>query len=224
MKPAAWFSWLSFSSLSLVALAFLAACAPGPVSLERPTAPLFARDYPRLYDRWTREGRILSITDFDTTLLVAATLRSPEFQSAYAARNIDLYQVKNPDQQAEMEKKAADRAGDGIGFVVQLTSHAYNATDLEPSRGLWRVALLDDTGTEAKTPEIALFRTPHDVATERYNPDLRTVMAGPLGRIWNIKFPNQRTDGQPLLRPELRRLVLRIAGPQGKLDLTWNLR
>jgi hypothetical protein len=209
-------------SLFCVALV-LAGCAAGPVSLAPPPRPLTAKDYHRTFERWTREGRIIYWKDYDTVLVVDATLRSAEFQSAYAARYIDLYQIDNPREIAQVQDQAMQRTRDGISFLLQSTGHGYNGTDFSPSRGLWRLVLLDDTGTETPPTEISLLRTPKDVATERYTSDLRTLMTGPMARLWSVTFPNRRADGQPLLRPDLRRLVLRIAGPQGKTDMTWDL-
>jgi hypothetical protein len=203
-------------ALSLLALS---ACTPPPVSVRPPQPPAQARDYGRIYDRWTRVGRVHSWKEMDTTLLVMATLRGPEFQQAFAARYAALYRLgEGPDKTRFLDElRQADEGA--LAFLVRAAGHNWRWSDLAPDKGYWRMTLADASGAEvapAKVEAVHLRR--ESIENELYGGG----PAGPLVRFYHVTFPKQGPGGQPLLRPG--QLTLRLSGPQGRADLSWTLK
>lgn len=202
-----------------LALLLLPACAEAPLSLKSPQPAPVARDYGKVYDRWTRLGRVLSLKEGDTMLLVAATLRGPEFQQAYAARYAELYRLESADSRQrflEDQKKITDA---GVAFIVRSAGHNWKWVDLASQKEYWRVVLRDESGQEVaplKIEPVAVSREPIEAEL------LGGALSGPLARFYHVTFPAQLPGGQPLLRAG-QRLTLRFSGPQGRTDLSWAL-
>lgn len=207
------------SRLPLVCALLLGACAPPILSLAPPERAASASDYPEIYDRWTRVGRAISKTEFDTTLVVSATLRSPEFQGAYCARHCQAYALQGAEAEAlhAAEKK---RAEETFTFAVQAQGHSYGWTDLAATRSLWRVYLADDSGRVIIPTSIELIRPQKLAEAALFN----HPMSSPFARAFQITFPRLQADGQPTLSPTTKRLTLTFSGPGGRIDLHWTLR
>lgn len=206
--------------LLVTAALALSACASPVVSLAPPARTASAGDYADIYERWTRAGRTISKVEFDTTLMVSATLRSPEFQDAYCARHIKLYDLRGAEADALREAETR-RGAETLTFAVQALGHSYGWTDLTTTRSLWRVYLSDDSGRMVSPTAVESPRS-HKLteATALFDHPL----AGPYARTFQLVFPRLGADGQPLLSPTARRLTLTFTGPGGRIDLHWTLR
>lgn len=209
--------WSSLS-LSAVFLVALAACTPA-VSMAPPTRHAAPGDYPAIYDRWTRVGRALSKVEFDTNLIVSATLRGPEFQDAYSARYLALYNLSGDEATAFRAAEEARPQSD-YHFAVQVQGHSYGWADLTATKSLWRVSLSDDSGKVLVPSNIELVRNRQQVEQALFEHPLR----GPYVRSFHLTFPRVGADGQPLFPGDPRRLTLTFAGPGGRVDLHWTLR
>ena len=83
---------------------------------------------------------------------------------------------------------------------------------------MWRIALVDDKGNQETTRDVKASGTRRELEAVFY-PYITIFSRG-----WRLRFPRNRADGTPMVGPDTRSLTLRIAGPQGVVDLTWQLR
>jgi hypothetical protein len=203
--------------LVAVAALLLVGCASTPtqVSLGEPSAKLTANDYVAELKKWTRHAQIRN--DFDEALDVDATLRSPEFRHAYAAKYLALYRIP-PESQARVRGELISDGADTYELHVETATHDYNLNDLTSAKSVWRVSLLDDQGHEVTPLSVTAIKTRRQLDLEFY------PYAGIFSRGWTIRFPRARADGTPLVGADTKALTLRFAGPQGSADLVWVLK
>ena len=210
------------ATLGLVAAAALATllgtsgCAPTVVSLAAEAEPAGTR-YPKTVDRWTRIKRIISVDDLDTPIVIAATLRSRAFQRAYAEHYLQTYKVNiqlERDKLIERERAVAEL---GLSFWVRTTFHNYQWNDLR-SQAKWRVVLVDEAGQETPAESIELV-----ALKDLTQPVLLGEALDAYSKLWLVRFPLLRGDGQQLVPAGARKIILRAAGPVGQTDLTWLL-
>ncbi|HZS35892.1 MAG TPA: hypothetical protein VFF06_03650 [Polyangia bacterium] len=206
------------ASLAL-ALSLAAGCASSPskpVSLAQPAAPPPASEYVDLLKRWTRHGNL--IQDFDTALNIDATFHSPEFQEVYADQWAKVYRLDPPEAARVRAQLIADIA-EHYEFFAESATHKFELNDFTSAKTVWRVSLRNDQGHEVLPSEIKLAREQPELLTAFY--PYTTVFS----RGWRIRFPNVLGDKTtPLVTPETKALTLRIAGPQGSVDLVWSLK
>jgi hypothetical protein len=198
-----------------VALAF-AGCGAPRVSLDDPKQAAKPADYIDTLKMWTRHGHLMD--DFDTALDVDATLHSPEFRAAYTEKWIQVYRV-GPSEAARVRGELLKESTENWEFHVETSAHYYHLNDLSTNRSVWRVALFDDNGHEATAKNISSDGgKKREIDLEFY------PYANVFSRGWKVRFPRQLADGTPLGGPGTKTLTLRIAGPQGSMDLVWNLK
>jgi hypothetical protein len=207
-------------------LLFLAACGGPALSLAPPQRPPAARDYHMVYERWTRHGRVFNWREMDNMLLVAATLRSVEYQQALGARKAAMYGVAAPAERERLVSAEVQEAQDAVRFFLRTEGHEYKWGDLTPHKALWRIALLLPDGSELSPQAVGEVKNRALLEEALFIEKLLTTSDSlrPFSRLWHITFAPTRPDGQPLLQPGLKRLTLRLAGPQGKTDMTWKFK
>jgi hypothetical protein len=188
--------------------------APARVSLNEPTQAPVRKDYGKLLKRWTRHGHV--ITDFDEALDVNATLRAPEFRSAYAVKYITDYKIV-PESRERVRGEIMSDGADSYEFHVETQTHDYDINDLTSSKTVWRITLINDQGHELHPREVLPDRVKREVDTEFY--PYATIFS----RGWRIRFPRAGADGTPLVGSDTKTLTLRFAGPVGVVDLVWAL-
>jgi hypothetical protein len=200
--------------LALAAALFVVGCAGAPVrvSLAEPTPPPTANDYVDQLKRWTRHANLRS--DFDAALDVDATLRSPEFRHAYAAKYIEIYRI-GTENQARVRGEILTDGADSYEFHVETATHDYALNDLTSAKTIWRLTLSDDQGHEVTPTSVVSVKERRQVDMEFY------PYASIFSRGWIIRFPRTRADASPLVAGDTRSLTLRFAGPQGSVDLIW---
>lgn len=192
-------------------------CAPVVVSLTADAEPA-GTSYQKTLERYTRVTRIGSVDDLDTPIVIGATLRSPAFQRAYAEHYLQAYKVNIPSERQmilERERAAADH---GVSFWVRTTFHNYLWNDLRPTAGKWRMVVVDENGME--TPAEAIDGL---AIRDLTVPVLLSEPLDAYSKMWLVRFPTMRSDGQPLVPAGARKIILRVAGPVGQTDLTWLL-
>lgn len=108
--------------LAAASLSLFCGCATPAVSVVADAEPA-GTSYGRSLDRWTRQGRVVTTTEFDTVLLVSATMRSRPFQRAFAEHYISMYRVSTEEQRAKVREGALTEADSGLSFYVQTSSH-----------------------------------------------------------------------------------------------------
>jgi hypothetical protein len=194
-----------------------AGCASTPivVSLGEPSPPPTAKDYVNELKKWTRHAHLRN--DFDQALDIDATLRSPEFREAYAAKYIELYRIGEENKAHTRGEMLADGA-DSYEFHVETATHDYALNDLTSAKTIWRVTLIDDQGHEVTPARVVGLKERRALDQEFY----------PYGNIfsrgWTVRFPRARADGTPLVGSDTKSLTMRVAGPQGSIDLIWVLK
>lgn len=205
----------------LLACLCAAGCAEPAVRL-RPAAPPTARSYVSVYERWTRVGRVHSWKEMDTMLVLHATLRSQEYQQAYLARRAELYRVAGEEERKRLADEEAKRDQGGVRFLLQSIGHSYTWADLTPGRGFWQLRLIpdDDDGAAVAPLTIEQVKSAQALETEVYRTDTPSVPT-PFVRTFHVTFPKASAAGKEILGGQTRKLTLRVAGPQGRTDLTW---
>jgi hypothetical protein len=185
------------------------------VSLDPPARQLHASQYVDQLKRWTRHGHLQD--EFDAALDVDATLRAPEFRAAYAEKWIAVFRIGPVDAARTRDELMAEGA-DTFEFHAELATHRYELNDLTSMKSVWRLTLIDDQGREVTPREVVLTKARRELEMEFY------PYAGLFTRGWRIRFPRTLPSGQPLVTAETKSLTLRIAGPQGSVDLVWMLK
>jgi hypothetical protein len=204
------------SALVVAALA-LAGCASAPVkvSLAEPSPPPTSKDYVDELKRWTRHAHLRN--DFDQALDVDATLRSPEFREAFAAKYIEIYRIGS-ENQAHTRGEILSDGADSYEFHIETATHDYALNDLTSAKTVWRVTLVDDQGHEVQPSKVTGLKERRALDEEFY------PYASIFSRGWTMRFPRTRLDGSPLVGSDTKALTLRFAGPQGSVDLVWVLK
>jgi hypothetical protein len=199
---------------ALLSASLLLACAkPGPVSLNDATQSFTRKDYADQLKKWTRNGHV--IYDFDEAMNVDATLRSPEFRSAYAAKYLEDYQIV-PENRERIRGEILSDGADSFEFHVETATHDYDINDLTGARTVWRVTLIDAAGHEVKPSTITPDKSKRPLEMEFY------PYATQFSRGWRLRFPRALADGTPLVGGN-DKLTLRFAGPPGVVDLVWQI-
>ncbi|HXU70897.1 MAG TPA: hypothetical protein VN947_16295 [Polyangia bacterium] len=203
--------------LALVAACLIAGCASAPVvvSLGEPQRQATPKDYVNQLKRWTRHAHLRS--DFDEALDVDATLRSPEFRDAYAAKYIELYRI-GPENQPHTRGELMADGADTYEFHVETSTHDYALNDLTSAKTVWRLTLVDDDGHEVQPSRVVAGKE-RRALDEQFYPYVNIFSRG-----WTVRFPRTRLDGSPLVGSDTKALTLRFAGPQGSVDLVWVLK
>ena len=200
-----------------IALGSMSGCAPPVLSLQSETEPT-GTSYEKSRDRWSRHGRVLSNTEFDTQLVVFATLRSRSFQRAYVDQYLKTYSVADPWERARIEKEQAEQTQNGLSLFVLTKTHAPTWNELRLSAGKWRLSLLDDQGHEVQADRIDTLTTRQAIE--------QTLLGEPTDaftKLWSVHFPVNASDGKPFPQPSTHKISLRVAGPLGQTELTWLL-
>ena len=192
-------------------------CAPPVLSLSSQADPP-GTSYGTSLDRWSRHGRILSKTEFDTQLVVYATLRAPAFQRAYVDKYLKTYAIVDHWEKARVEKEQAEQTQHGLSLFLLTKTHSASWNDLRLPAGKWRLSLLDGEGREVQADRVDTLSTRQAVE--------QTLLGEPTDaftKLWSVHFPSNASDGQPFPAPSTRKISLRVAGPLGQTELLWLL-
>ena len=202
--------------ITLVVLLVAGSCATTSkvVSLGPPNPPPSAKQYVDQLKRWSRHGTLRS--DFDATLIADATFHSPEFHAAYVAKYLDVYQV--PESSRSQVAATIPWADGSYEFHLETQAHTWEVNELKPPKSMWRITLVDDRNREVQSSEVKLENTRTEFLQTFY------PYTTNFSRPWRILFPRNLGDGTPLVTPETKTLTMRLAGPNGAIDLVWHLR
>jgi hypothetical protein len=192
-------------------------CGPSAliVSMTEPTRPVMVTDYIDLLKVWTRHGHRRD--DFDVALDFDATLHAPQFRAAYIEKYLTVYAI-GPEFMAQKRAELWAETADVYELHVESQTHTYELNDFTPSKKIWRVTLLNDQNNEVLPVEVREMHERPELVVTFY------PYANQFSRGWRIRFPRALADGTPLVRPDVKALTLRFAGPQGKIDVDWRLK
>src|SRR5262245_2693848 len=121
---------LAATALALSGLLASGGCAKKPERVEvgGPLREYQPKEYPKVLDRWTRQGRVLK--DLETVLLAHATFLSTDFRSAYSARFIADYRLP-PGEAARVRSEAMSDAQAAHEFYIAVATAKPAQNDLE---------------------------------------------------------------------------------------------
>lgn len=195
-------------------LVLLSACVDAAVSLRPATRSYTARDYERIYERWTRDAHKFDFGRLKSVLNVTATFESRDFRWAYVVRYGEDFGLP-PDARTSLLSASLADAEQHHRFFVTMGDGRPRDVDLTDERGAWRVILLDDRGRQSRPIEVQRLRKA--TAAERtYFPSVSSFR-----QAFRLVFPVRHDDGNPTLPSESLFAVLRFTGPAGQVDLKW---
>ena len=196
----------------------LAACGGSAEPIELSGAwPQRTGDFEDVNEKWTRHGRDNSGLGGDQrhrleqTIDVYATFKSPEWRAAWIAYQKDKHHLSAAAVH-QLTETARQEDAERYEVALLVATHDRRSNDLQKgSRSSWRVALVDEGGTEIVASEIKRDRRPHvEIAAEFPN-------MGDFHEPYVAHFPRS----VDLLRPEARRFLLKVTSEQGGVVLEW---
>ena len=167
-------------------------------------------DYDDVVEKWTRKGTLRG--GYQEVLELAATLKSPEWRAAHAARDADNRGLQG-EARAQLLAQAQAAAAGPYELQVMVTTWDRRENDLDRgAKSVWRIFLLDEQGMEVAPLEIVKDKRPAFVVRAEY-PDL-----GDFAQSYVARFPREAK----VLGPGVKRVRLRISSSRGGLELSWN--
>ena len=161
--------------------------------------------------------RATILRDWDTALDAEVVLATPELRAAYVRMVAGMRALSDTDR----TRLAEQQTSDGEHFVelwVAMQTSRWEWNDLGSSRSLWTITLRDGDGRSVESIERnQLSHKPIELG--ELFPGV-----GPFTLGWRVRFPTTFPDGTPVLRPDLRQLSARFAGPLGQADVLWQSR
>lgn len=168
--------------------------------------------YYRVLNNWTRDGKLYR--EFDTRMLVWATLYSRDFIKAYLSEDARTREW----DQATFVKKLADmerQYENVIPFQLAVLTHKKEWDDFDKPKSSWDVFLLTDKGE--RVAPISIRRT----ALEPESAEIMFPYLSSWGSVYFVTFPVISPEGLSYWSDATKSLVLVIAGPSGKIELVW---
>ncbi len=197
--------------LVLAVAAALAGCPrpPPPVALDG-AWPAAGGDYDDVTRASTRSGQIRG--EYQLIAELHATLKTPAWRAAWIERSVRHGKLSGTARaELEQRERAADEAF--VEIAIVLTTWERRENDLERGdRSAWKVWLVDGTGAEIAATEI--------VRDKRSDYVLRSELPGygDFAEAYVARFPRDPR----LLGPGVERLILRMAGARGGVELIWH--
>lgn len=201
----------------LVALAAAGCGASDPPVQLSSAWPQDPDDFDEVNERWTRHGRDNSGLGgeqrhrLEQVIDVYATFKSPEWRAAWIAHQADKHRLSRQAVQ-ELTEKARKEDAEHYEVALLVATHDRRSNDLQKgARSTWRVALVDEGGTEIVASEIKRDRrAPVEIAAEFPH-------MGDFHEPYVARFPRS----VDLLRPGARRFLLKVTSEQGGVVLEW---
>lgn len=201
--------WIAGMIAVMLEAAMIACGGAPPVPLTNEW-PAKVGSYDAVTRTWTR-GTSLSAS-YQEVLSVKATLLSPEWRAAQAARDAELRGL-GPAARDELFAKAKEQATTGP-WEIELLVTTWDRRENDLHRGkraTWKVALLDEQGNEIQPLEIVKDRRP------RYMVQADFEHYGDFAEPYLVRFPREKT----VLGPGVRAVRLRLASVRGAVELAW---
>jgi hypothetical protein len=207
-------AWLPAAAL-LFASALTTGCARKQVVVDFSEGPrdYVAKDYERVYERWTRHERVLH--DEDVGLEVWATFKSWDFREAYIERYAAIYSLSDADKQT-LRTAQLDAFHRAYEFHVTAQATNFKWNDLEKSSSAWRTALVDALGHELVPEAVKIEKLPD--AYERAFFPAKT----PFTKTYSVRFVVPAASESDFSGVGAGSLTLRFASPIGRVELKWS--
>ena len=171
--------------------------------------PARADDYDDVVEKWTRKGTLRG--GYQEVLELAATLKSPEWRAAHAARDADNRGLQG-EARAQLLAQAQAQAAGPYELHVMVTTWDRRENDLDRgAKSVWKIVLIDEQGMEVAPLEIVKDKRPAFVVRAEY-PEL-----GDFALSYVARFPREAK----ILGPGVKKVRLRISSSRGGLELAW---
>jgi hypothetical protein len=102
-----------------------------------------SKDYLLILNKWTRDKIVYS--EFETNCRIAATLKSREFNEAYAREYARIYLLTKPEEKINMET-VNELSSDFTEFFVYAYIPEKESNDFATANSMWTVFLVDAKG------------------------------------------------------------------------------
>ena len=188
----------------------LAACSGTPKLRTLGTEwPAESGDYWDTTEAWTRAKTLRAM--YQEVLEVAATLKSPDWRAAYAARDASHRGLAGAALEQRMAQAKADMEGPWE-IELMITTWDRRENDLDRGkRSVWRVVLIDEAGNEIEPLEIVKDKRPAFTIRADY------PAFGDFATAYIARFPRTAT----ILGAGVKLVRLRMSGSRGGVELAW---
>jgi len=171
-----------------------------------------AKDYPGVYERWTRHDYATEQV-VDKSLEVWATFKSWDFRESYIEKYASIYSLSDA-KRIELRQAQHEANSEAFEFHVTAQSANWDWNDLEKASSPWRVTLLDALGHELPSERVRIEKLPD--AYEREFFPAKT----PFTKTYSVRFIMPAPGGE-FTGVRSGSLTLRFASPIGRIDLVW---
>jgi len=200
---------------ALLVVAAMVACQSDKaarVDFSETSRNYVSNDYGEVYERWTRHD--FAMHDVEKALEVWVTFKSWDFREAFVERYSSIYSLSDADR-TTLRKAQRDALHQAYEFHVTAQSANYKWNDLEKSSSPWRVTLLDALGHEL-APEAGSIKI--EKLPDAYEREFFPAK-NPFSKTYSVRFvPHANSD---FLGMSSGSVVLRIASPLGRIELSW---
>ena len=187
---------------------------PTLVDFSETSRSFLASDYPEVFRRWTRHERLVSANE-GTIIELWGTLKSWEFRDAFVEKYAQVYALSPSDKSTLL---ASELKKSKSVFELHLTVQTsdYRSNDLEKRESPWRLSLVDGTGDEIFKNEIESRRLPVPYE-EAFFPEKTSF-----SRAYTVVFEREANgEGAQFGGATSGEITLRVRGPLGGVELTW---
>ena len=192
------------------------ACTPPPVRLTDSGARASSDDYQNTLAQWTRAREYYK--DLEGRFFVRATYLSWPFRKAQVAFRRDEERLTSRDEEALTDRHREQHEESHEFFVAAYTNEwQWNTLNQTGPNALWRIRLLNRSG-ESVAPISIRRIAPADPVHEALYPYFGRFHTG-----YIVRFPRRLEDGRPMIQDSGGAFTLRISGPKGAVDLTWEV-
>ena len=200
----------------LLVASLMGGCTTEKVYLLEGPREYVPSDYERVLRRWTRSDQFVKLDELDNVLTVTATYESWDFRWAYVVRYAEDYRLTVDQRRALLERSLAESRREHQ-FFLALYAQRHKWSDLTKENPAWIVRLIDDVGSETVPLEIVAIKDPGAIELTYF------PYTTPWRRVYRLRFPVTRSDGQTTISPAASWFGLRFTGPQGHDELVWEI-
>jgi len=197
---------------AVFAVLLVAAC--GSTTTRKPLTSEWPRtdvsDYEDITEDWTRKATLRG--SYQEVVELAATLKSPEWRAAHAARDADHRGLTGAARAQRLAQAQAESDGP---FEMELMVSTWDRRENDLDRGKrasWRVMLLDANGMEIAPLEIVKDRRPAYVIRTEF------PAFGDFAQPYIVRFPREAN----VLGPNVKQVRLRLSSERGGVEVTWD--
>jgi len=147
----------------LLCLIWIAACSHVQGYLDIAKVKGMSGAYLQALKYWTRSQTVYS--QFETKVHIEATLRSPEFNSAYLQEYSRIYQLSS-DEQKRWEEMRAVEASESTEFIFYAYIPNKIENDFDRRGSIWSIFLINKKGERIKPSEVRRIEPITTVVTE----------------------------------------------------------